>query len=307
MQIIESYCGRDMTYESDSLLAIMSALNTCNESAIRHIWGLPYSSKDHRSARIEANHPLQTALLWKHAQPCSRRGALPSWSPMAWTGKITWGGQIFPYSWRIQTIANGTGALQTFGVGSNMIEDLEDQPRLLQITARMSRFRPVRVFQLKEETIQASSQPDDPQGFCLAIPLSKEIDLISQTPCWDVDPSGIDVKKPILGLFFEDMEHLRSSGNPVFSWYNGRAITTNASAFCHSHIRHVTFSSTSHTKRKLFACWIKRREFLGIWRSVTGIDTCIMIIRCTTCTTEPSGKTLLKRRQSRSGKARFHL
>lgn len=78
MRIIEAYCGRKMTHNSDALLAIISALNTFNRRSTTHIWGLPFSTKARQSESMERAMTFSPGLLWAHERACSRRGELPS-------------------------------------------------------------------------------------------------------------------------------------------------------------------------------------------------------------------------------------
>jgi hypothetical protein len=85
-ELVQGYTGRQLTFESDALPTIISALSGDErQEERRDIWGLPVN-KGSMDWGVDAS----LALLWRHDLQCTRRPTLPSWSPIAWTGAISW-------------------------------------------------------------------------------------------------------------------------------------------------------------------------------------------------------------------------
>ncbi|KAH7381356.1 heterokaryon incompatibility protein-domain-containing protein, partial [Phaeosphaeria sp. MPI-PUGE-AT-0046c] len=209
MRIIEAYCGREMTFQSDALRAIYSALNTFDNRTIKHVWGLVFSTQARQAASTEVGLTFSPGLLWAHEKPCTRRSEIPSWSPIAWTGKIFWCDQPFVYSWKTQLVSDAPNPVKVSKMShGGVVEiEIEDKPQRLQITASMSRLGLIRTSQHPgyEQPAAISLQPIMQYTF-LKIPLgaSKSIKLISHAPNWDVDPLSLDLDEPVLGIFFDD-------------------------------------------------------------------------------------------------------
>jgi hypothetical protein len=85
-ELVQGYTGRQLTFESDALPTIISALSGDErQDERRDIWGLPVD-KGSMDWGVDAS----LALLWRHDLQCARRPTLPSWSPIAWTGAVSW-------------------------------------------------------------------------------------------------------------------------------------------------------------------------------------------------------------------------
>jgi hypothetical protein len=77
-RILPGYAGRQLTFESDALAAVVGALNADKtRKSCAHIWDVPVS-------RSRGSGNAQSiALIWAHDSPCERRKGFPSWSPVA--------------------------------------------------------------------------------------------------------------------------------------------------------------------------------------------------------------------------------
>jgi hypothetical protein len=115
-EIMQEYCERKLTHDSDALNAIASTLNFIQKSDEYHIWGVPFrvyeTSSDERQQAISIPSDsaalldlydvqmVQIQLEWYHLQPQHRRQGFPSWSPLGWSpGEInlrnTYQGYVF--------------------------------------------------------------------------------------------------------------------------------------------------------------------------------------------------------------------
>lgn len=211
MRIIEAYCGREMTWQSDALRAIYSALNTFDDRTIKHVWGLLFSTQARQAALTDTELSFCPGLLWAHEEPCTRRAEIPSWSPIAWTGKIFYCDQPFVYTWKTQLVPEAHDSVKTLKMshGGFVEYEIEDKPRRLQITAKMSRLGLIRTSRSPgHEKKTNTSSPAVIQDTFLTIPLgyNTDIELISHAPNWDVDPSSLDIDDQVLGIFFDDDE-----------------------------------------------------------------------------------------------------
>lgn len=90
MHCLEYYSNRVLTYEADSLNAILGALNTFVEKSVYHIWGVPFGRETTKPSAATPGLESGLALFWYHTEPCARRAGFPSWSPAGWAGRIAW-------------------------------------------------------------------------------------------------------------------------------------------------------------------------------------------------------------------------
>jgi Heterokaryon incompatibility protein (HET) len=82
---IENYTARSLTYDSDSINALLGVLQDFR-NPIYHHWGLPFI----RGADGAASRSLEVSLRWKHGDKgASRRPAFPSWSWAGWEGEVS--------------------------------------------------------------------------------------------------------------------------------------------------------------------------------------------------------------------------
>lgn len=107
--IMEQYCKRTLSYESDALRAISGTLNLLLKDEHFHLWGVPgrilesvctdreehqqthqqTSSKE--AARTFVDFDCSLYINWQRASVGRRRLGFPSWSPLGWsTGPIYW-------------------------------------------------------------------------------------------------------------------------------------------------------------------------------------------------------------------------
>jgi hypothetical protein len=198
--IIGAYTGRQLTYESDAVAAIVGALNTIDGGTIHHIWGLPFRCYSQLKGSEGAVSGVKLPLLWQHKQPCVRRAGFPSWSPVAWTGSVQW-----PYPDVTSPCGkyfeiNPKTTPSTAWTEVDVSGDIESAPRQLEITSNMAQLRVVRTsLHAGDET----ASPDNvPQGTFLAFPLLQNLEFILHKPSWDIDPSSLDPAHPILGILF---------------------------------------------------------------------------------------------------------
>ncbi|EEU40671.1 uncharacterized protein NECHADRAFT_76060 [Fusarium vanettenii 77-13-4] len=70
-QLLQTYTGRTLTYERDTVKAFEGVLEYFRVALGPHVWGLP-------SKRFDE------ALLWQVEKPSSRRAGYPSWSWCGW-------------------------------------------------------------------------------------------------------------------------------------------------------------------------------------------------------------------------------
>ncbi|KAF2994350.1 hypothetical protein E8E13_000635 [Curvularia kusanoi] len=82
---IEAYCKRSLTYDSDSLNAIIGMLGSLSQSKVDpvdHVWGtLLFPVKT-----LSSVESYQLCLDWFHGSRTRRRNGYPTWSPLAWEG-----------------------------------------------------------------------------------------------------------------------------------------------------------------------------------------------------------------------------
>lgn len=84
-QCIEAYCARSLTYDSDSLNAILGILvhfGQDKKSPVHHIWGVLVT-------RQYLSWGYHLHLHWIHPFTCRRRKGFPTWSPLAWEGSLS--------------------------------------------------------------------------------------------------------------------------------------------------------------------------------------------------------------------------
>lgn len=85
LQCLEAYCARNLTYDSDSLNAVLGILVHLSRSEVNpvdHVWGalLVFNSEFDRCYKL--------SLHWYHPFTCRRRNGFPTWSPLAWEGTL---------------------------------------------------------------------------------------------------------------------------------------------------------------------------------------------------------------------------
>jgi hypothetical protein len=198
--IIAAYTGRQLTYESDALAAIVGALNTIDGGIIHHIWGLPFRCYLQPKESKESVPSVQLPLLWQHQQPCTRRYGFPSWSPIAWTGSVEW---PYPDVSSPENICINISPQTTPPVPWNDVNlsgDIESAPQQLEITSNMAQLRLIKTsLHAGQET---APQDEVAQGIFLAFPLRENLEFILHKPSWDIEPSKLNLRQPIIGIMF---------------------------------------------------------------------------------------------------------
>jgi hypothetical protein len=197
VNLLEAYSGRQLTYESDALAAIVSALNTLNDDTLQHMWGLPIQRLEPSSIERASYLGGELALFWRHDQPCSRRFGFPSWSPIAWTGQLSWFSMKLTNIWEVVPITHPESTTDSPWSDPCSSCAFGNIPRYLEITADMASLRIVRAPPLKGD----GPCPDmaDQRSF-LAIPLEENLEIILNKPDWDVEPSTLPLARPIIGI-----------------------------------------------------------------------------------------------------------
>jgi hypothetical protein len=183
IRIIRAYSDRQLSYESDALAAIVSTLDALRGDTMQHVWAVPLRNQE----------PL---LFWSHDEPCTRRYGFPSWSPIAWTGKLNWYTLETTEAWAVELLTHPESIDDKFRSVPHNIGDYEDLPRFLKITAHMARMR-----LLKAPVLGGDGAFLDfaNQRLFLSFPLDYNVDIILQ-PNWDVDPCTLDPHNPIIGI-----------------------------------------------------------------------------------------------------------
>lgn len=134
---ISEYSKRNLSYESDSLNALIGVLSNATKEdhsfPIRHLWGVPYHG---------FNTSLAFSLHWKHDTVARRRRAFPSWSWCGWSGavsferrgaRLTYNSSMCLFSVRLAT--GERVPLYELGCRPNLA--LNEMPRDLLITTRI--------------------------------------------------------------------------------------------------------------------------------------------------------------------------
>jgi hypothetical protein len=75
-EFISEYSSRQLTYNSDVVLALLGVFRVLERRRVYHIWGVPYEISEEQSLRLD----------WHHEAPSMRRGGFPTWSWTGWTG-----------------------------------------------------------------------------------------------------------------------------------------------------------------------------------------------------------------------------
>jgi hypothetical protein len=83
LQCLEAYCARNLTYDSDSLNAVLGILVHLSRSEVNpvdHVWG---------ALLVFDDQFYKLCLHWYHPFTCRRRNGFPTWSPLAWEGTLS--------------------------------------------------------------------------------------------------------------------------------------------------------------------------------------------------------------------------
>jgi hypothetical protein len=199
MDYLRTYSDRALSYDYDALNAISGILNTLPKhhgEAVYHISGVPFValSKPHQSVWI--------ALDWLHEWPCRRRSNMPSWSSLAWDGKMNWlDSEARPLVPRDCRIALGTRTqyidIEQLATQFYTLADFDGSRGLhfLEITTYIVELP--RATTDRQDDLQESTEP----RFVLA--LNNDVEMVIQ-PCWDRVVTQDNAAAPLLALIFTD-------------------------------------------------------------------------------------------------------
>jgi hypothetical protein len=246
MYYLEDYSDRALSLDSDALNAILGALQPLAKEHIFQISGVPFRQHAladnvaaglsyrgestvkgtlcnicglrERQVRICARETksvcthrgeVEMALLWYHDLIHRRRRGFPSWSPIAWTGKISWykswvSDEPILHSFRAMLVTEGeTHQLST-----------------LVPTQNYSSTNKLQWLEFKARTVALELvdgglwwlQSTTEGSFQVAMPLSNEYKAVCG-PHWDVDPSQLlACGTTIRGALVYGMDEYTNSG-----------------------------------------------------------------------------------------------
>lgn len=86
---LDAYSQRELTYESDSLNALLGAFNFIRrrDPPVYHLWGVAFT-KDTFLSSSDTQNEVMISLDWFPKRKVSRRPEFPSWSTLGWRGAI---------------------------------------------------------------------------------------------------------------------------------------------------------------------------------------------------------------------------
>jgi len=218
--ILREYTRRKLTFDSDALNGIVGVLNTFTKakSPIFHTWGVTFGDL----SSIFASPLLAITLNWFHDQPCLRRKAFPSWSPLGWEGVVDYGDRPSPVisqSFQVEVWDNSE-FIQLSKIKEDPhqragAESLE-KSRYLKITAKLS-WVEVRYFSASELlSIDKSSVVSDEvpylveprAGFHVRVSTGEDVEVYANMlPWWDSEPDlSLDLIRIPCALIPEDDE-----------------------------------------------------------------------------------------------------
>lgn len=156
----------------DALHAIAGALNSFRDQLVYHIWGVPFSGREHGGA---------IALPWAHSGPCRRRADFPSWSSVGWTGSHLWPDDDLVSVWNIALFIHGSYT-PLVDFAPSIEESSADDARKLVITLGVANLSSP--YGMKPITY-------DPRGtHQIAVAFDEEYKVLYQ-PSWDVISSDL--------------------------------------------------------------------------------------------------------------------
>lgn len=123
---IEDYTGRRLSYDSDSLNAILGVLNYYGRSSVTmktrivHLsWGLTADQHSNRP------HIWNVHLLWYHKSPSLRRPEFPSWAWTGWSGPVRFMGSLC-----LESGAKGEGSQLPAAFDWRLAFEMEDHSKV---------------------------------------------------------------------------------------------------------------------------------------------------------------------------------
>ena len=135
MQLIEQYSARGLSYDHDALNAIFGVLNYHRAMVppVDTLWGIPY--------QIVPVGQHIICINWTHNRTATRRLGYPSWSPLGWDGSVHFA-SVFQQFELSDKDAGNISDQPRDGVRNG---GREEDPRYLQITVKIHRFRVVNI------------------------------------------------------------------------------------------------------------------------------------------------------------------
>ena len=258
--ILTAYTGRQLTYESDALAAIVSALTSFSDGALQHIWGVPLSRRFSRGHHTDWNPYTEFALSWFHSASCSRRNGFPSWSPIAWAGRVDW-------FFGLTASTRGIRALRVceskeiVTIASILDSDSEDMPRYLEITAKMARLKIVTT------SLPVTGQPgyqDQTQTAFLAFQLDDDLEIILHKPFWDADPSDLHEEDFICGVLLDSAVR---EGNMILLQEPMIMLIRR----CGKYYERIGIMRLQHVLQHCYRLVVHGLQYLGFRQSSTGL------------------------------------
>ncbi|KAH6079624.1 hypothetical protein HBI65_217840 [Parastagonospora nodorum] len=191
-RVLSGYAGRQLTFESDALAAVVGALNAHKtRKSCAHIWGVPVSR-----SRGSGN-AQRIALIWAHDSPCERRKGFPSWSPIAWTGPISWPSKLDVSTEGVRLVSDveDRSVVSWATLSKSKHRDYENAPRFLEITGGLA---PLNMVRTTRTDCDMSVLAPEIRADWISFSLKGDLEVMLE-PRWDL-PSAQISEDPIYGL-----------------------------------------------------------------------------------------------------------
>jgi hypothetical protein len=263
--IISSYVDRQLTYEADALPAIIGALNSaCRE--VQHIWGLLFRCYAAYTEEIGPESYVELALCWFHATPCSRRGRIPSWSPIAWAAPIVRCSNINARTYDMRLLDDPQSSTSIAWTKVYTVDDLETAPRYLRITAKMATLNLIRTSLIVGQEIVPPDQTE--QMTFLTFPLDSQFDIVLSKVYWDINTSTLHPTYPIFGILFSPEIQVAPVRGPII-------LLVQRGATCHERIGMLHFSTIQSHHEDQYYILAHEHRYLRLLNKSTGEFSCL--------------------------------
>ena len=209
MSCLDTYTRRTLSFEGDSLNAIVGALNTFRTESVYHIWGVPFLGAEHQSTATTETEILTSglALFWSHEWRCTRRRDFPSWSPVGWEGEIYWLNTRTGSHTRLMAdlraivVVTPDSEHNMYSLGTSQ-KELPEVSRFIYVSVRSAPLRLTASdttpgYPLDDEAHSTDSEELDSIG--ILIPFDDELQVIIDV-MWDVLPSQFKAGELIKGV-----------------------------------------------------------------------------------------------------------
>jgi hypothetical protein len=206
------FSRRHLSFESDSLDAIVGALNTFKKQSVHHIWGVPFrrtlddstrrfSAQPERTRIVPAAYESGLAMFWAHWKFCKRRPEFPSWSPMGWSGPISWlHRELPPMAIEAAVIVNAPTWKQNLSsLSAPQFEDLHNISPLIDVAVLSADLRLIQGDALPQNPNEEAARPEtsDLYSCCVVIPVDDSTNAICEVQ-WDAAPPQVERIKSII-------------------------------------------------------------------------------------------------------------